>query len=304
MTNAVKEGLSKARAAIVANNRFVNALTFLLFPAALSIWTSQATPEKVGAFWFYAVIAIISAVQIAAFSFLNHAPSDDVPEMLFDYHEQQHRLADAEAIVGDLQHSLENTVAALVLGRFWAARQANLARLFSSGEVQLVSACASIIEPLIAQGQKLFAFSFEDVWSIAVYRWNPVSLRLEPVWWKRAPAHPSGDDTPRSWRDGEGHCGTSFMSQTTLFTNDLGEESTFNRVRPTPDNVRDYDAATYRSFATVPLTIGTDKLGVVAITSDRIGRFGPSNVTVVEELGDVLAQVLWIDAIASDSAKA
>ena len=89
------------------------------------------------------------------------------------------------------------------------------------------------------------------------------------------------------------------MSQTTLFTNDLGDLSTFNRVRPTPDNVRDYDSATYRSFATVPLTIGDHKLGVVAITSDRVGRFGPSNVTIVEELGDVLAQALWLNAIVS-----
>ncbi len=126
MSDEVGNGLARARSAIATNSRFVNALTYLLFPAVLSVWTGQATPEKVGTFWFYAVIVLIGAIQLLAFLFLNQAPSDDVPGMMFDYHDLRHRLADTEAHVNQLEQSLENTVAAQVIGRYWAASGSNL----------------------------------------------------------------------------------------------------------------------------------------------------------------------------------
>lgn len=89
------------------------------------------------------------------------------------------------------------------------------------------------------------------------------------------------------------------MAQKVLFTSDVAEPSTLNRVYPTPGNVREHDLQTYRSFVTVPLIVDDandvrHRLGVVALTSNFAGRFDETNVAVVEQLGEVLAQAMWL----------
>jgi hypothetical protein len=308
--DVVEDALMRAKESAHLSARFVSFLTLILLPLVLGVWVDKADPAAVGNFTFWAVIAVIFVIQTFVYLKLDRKAAEDTPQLVFAYNEVVHsneRLT-IEAI--EVSTSLENTIAAQTLGRTWSAQQTHFDLFFKAGFGTVKDACEAIIEPLLGQAGKVFAWGYDDRWTVSVYRWNAASSLLEPVWWKRASEHPSSG-TPRTWRDGEGHCGTAFMSQQTLFTDDLNDQSTFNRVRPTPGNMRDYDHEVYRSFVTVPLTIALPdgpeeglRLGVVTLTSDVMGRFGETNVGVAEQLGDVLAQALYIDHVAQGGSSA
>lgn len=297
----IRAALEQARKSVHLHNRLISFLTLLLLPLALYIWVSRADPKVIGWEPFWTVVIVIVMIQGFTFLFLDRKASEDTPQLVFAYSELERDLAEAVELADELSESLMSTVTAQMIGRVWSAKQAVLGTLFKAGKIAVKPACEAIISPLIGQADKLFGWGYDDVWSVSVYQWYPADRLLMPVWWSRSPSHPSGSASPRNWQDGEGHCGTAFMSQQTLFTTDMAEENNLNRVRPSPGNVRAYDRDTYRSFATVPLTInlpsGDCRLGVAAITSDKVGRFGDSNVTIIEQLGDVLAQVLWLDIL-------
>lgn len=305
MTTPVEEALARAKDAVHLNNRFISFLTLLLLPTVLGLWVEKAEPKEVGFFIFWAVIVTIFAIQTFAFVKLDRKASEDTPRLVFEHGEVVNLNERLIVQASELTTSLESTVAAQLLGRVWAAKQAHLGIFFTLGLGPLDEACESIVSPLLGQAGKIFGWGYDDLWTVSVYRWNETTGRLEPVWWKRAENHPS-TGTPRTWKDGEGHCGTAFMSQETLFTDDLNDRSTFNRVRPTPGNVRGYDHDVYRSFVTVPLTIshpsGDIRLGVVTLTSDVMGRFGDTNVGVAAQLGDVLAHAMYLDTVARPAA--
>jgi hypothetical protein len=302
---AIEDALTSAKDTVQLSARFVSFLTLILLPLVLGVWVDKADPTTVGAFTFWAVIAVIFAIQTFVYTKLDRKASEDTPQLVFAYNDlvNAHERLTVEA--AELSTSLENTIAAHILGRTWSAQQAHLGLFFETDYGSVKEACEAIIEPLLSQAGKVFGWEYDDRWTVSVYRWSSASNLLEPLWWKRANEHPS-NGTPRTWRDGEGHCGTAFMSQQTLFTDDLNDQSTFNRVRPTPANVRYYDHDVYRSFVTVPLTIAHPdapeedvRLGVVTLTSDVMGRFGETNVGIAEQLGDVLAQALYIDHVAN-----
>lgn len=302
--NDVEDAKQTAKGQIRSNARFVSFVTLILLPLVLGVWVDKADASSVGLFTFWVVIAIIFAIQSFVFLKLDRKAAEDVPQLVFAYGDlsNQHERLTVES--AELGRSLESTIASQTVGRTWSAQQAHLELFMQSDEGSLEAACEAILQPLLGQAGKIFGWTYDDKWTVSVYRWNAASDRLEPIYWKRAPEHPSNGN-PRAWQNGEGHCGTSFMSQQMLFTDDLNDQSTFNRVRPTPGNVRDYDGDVYRSFATVPLTIygynspdDDIRLGVVTLTSDVMGRFGETNVGTVEHLGDVLAHALHIDHIA------
>jgi len=298
----IEDALAHARKSIYLSNRFVSFLTLLLIPLVLGLWVEKADPAVIGGLTFWSVILVIFVIQTFVYVKLDRKASEDTPQLVFEYGELANLNERLQGYAAELSTSLEHTVAAEQLGRAWSAKQAHLGIFFKMKVGTVEEACASVIEPLLGQAGKIFGWGYDDLWTVAVYRWDDVKNNLLPVWWKRASEHPSAGD-PRSWQNGEGHCGTAFMSQQTLFTDDLNDPSTFNRVRPTPSNVRDYDHDVYRSFATVPLTIthpdGEVRLGVVTLTSNVLGRFGETNVSVAEHLGDILAQVLYLDRLAN-----
>jgi hypothetical protein len=291
------EILAASRAAVRLSGKTLSFLFLILFPTVLSIWVGILAEDHAAKVWFWLVIVLISGLQMFAFVKIDIKASEHVPSLF--YRQMQLEEACTTGLVENeaLADELESALSALTVGQIWSSIQANMAARISNGDTptDIIEEC---VKPLLAQADKIFGFQFDELWSVVAYEWDAEKLLLVPKWWKRAPGHPAGDRHPREWRSGEGHCGTAFMSEKMLFTNDMAEPATLNRVQPTPENIRRYDASAYRSFATVPLRIfvgeSASYLGVVAITSDKPGRFGDVNVDIVGQLADVMAQAIWI----------
>lgn len=294
----VDEGLRIAKREIILGQRFISFLTLLLFPFLLSLWVELAEPSNVGPIVFWLVVITIAGFQIFAFLKISKSASETAPNLLMKYLE----LEQERDVFAQQEWRREREVTALTqsvaLSKSWSAIQAHLEPYFKDPSASLKDVCRRIINPLMSASDEIFGFEAKDRWSIVVYRWNEDARLLEAVYWDRERDHPSSAE-PRSWKDGEGHSGTAFMAQQTLFTTDMAETNSLNRVLPSPANQRRYDTSAYRSFATAPLTI-TDhndkpkRLGVVALTSNQLGRFDEANIGMIEQLADVLGQALWM----------
>lgn len=288
-------------------HRFITFLTILLFPLVLTLWVDKADPDKVGSFLFWAVIVTIGVIQVLAFA-LDKPVEDIAPTIFLTVREQRQIIEALNARDEALSAEVQAMTSAFVLGKSWSAIQSHLPVFFGRKDADLREACERIAEPLRSSLADIFGMGFNDKWSVVVYRWDGEAGLLRPVYWDRARDHPSEQSEPRSWRDGEGHSGTAFMAEKVLFTSDVAQPSTLNRVYPRPENVRSYDLDIYRSFVTVPLIV-TDaddlrhRLGVVALTSDHVGRFDETNVAVVEELGEVLGEALWLAGVRDQAPK-
>lgn len=279
-------------------HRFITALTVLFFPLAIGLWVELAEPTNVGPLLFWGAIAVIAIIQLIAF-LMDRPPEDIAPTLFLTVRHQREKIGELQTLDAYRRTEMQFLTSALVLGKSWSAIQSHLPIFFAQRDSDIREACERIVEPMTGELKQLFGMDLSDVWSIAVYKWDAGVNLLQPVYLERARNHPSQDAEPRSWRDGEGHSGTAFMAQQILFTSDVAQPSTLNRVYPTPENLRSYDLETYRSFVTVPLVV-TDqndtrhRLGVVALTSNQVGRFDETNAMVVEQLGEVLAEALWL----------
>lgn len=300
--NALRRVLQMAR----DHSLVIRTLSLIVSPALLSIWIGLVRSADVGHALFWGFIGLIATLQFVTFFLVERNTTAALPDLATAYQDmlaQRHRLQET---IGKLEQDWQRADYCNVIGYSWAAIQTHLGIQRATEPSNVEEICESIISPLITSADKIFGWEYGDLWTVTVYRWSEAEQLLIPVWWIRSRGHPASG-VPRRWQNGEGHCGSAFMSQRILFTTELLETNTFNRVLPSQANIRDYDRATYRSFATAPLTVRdteddghsrTCALGVVTLTSNQPGRFGESNMLIVRHLSEVLGLALWRNTLA------
>lgn len=289
----------KFHASVRGLARFSNVLAIIVVPLVLSVWLTVVKPEWSGAL-FWGGIAVLAALQIALFA-LTTQYSETLPELHMDLREQE----DLERTLVEQISSLNQLVnwleAARALGAFWTTAQGLLTLLPMQSDDDLREALRLILNPMIAAANHLFGFDFDDIWSVAVYRFNSDENVLEALWYKRSESHPS-DGPPRSWRPGDGHVGSAFMQERILFTVDATSEEASPLLKPSAANERPYDGDAYRSFVSAPVVLGvgtqTKKYGVVVLTSNVAGRFDEENQAIVAQAADVLAHAFKLKDLA------
>lgn len=283
----------------------IRTLSLIVSPALLSIWIGLVRPADVGQALFWGFIGLIAALQLVTFFLVERNTTAALPDLATAYQDllaQRHRLQEA---IGKLEKERQKADYCNLIGYSWAAIQTHLGIQQRTGQFDIEDTCESIVSPLITSAGNIFGWQYNDLWTVTVYQWSEAEQILVPVWWLRSRGHPASG-IPRRWQNGEGHCGSAFMSQRILFTTELLETGKFNRVLPSQANIRDYDLAAYRSFATAPLTVRhtgtggqsrTCTLGVVTLTSNQPGRFTESNMLIIQQLSEVLTLALWLNAL-------
>ncbi|MCV2891426.1 GAF domain-containing protein [Ruegeria aquimaris] len=116
----------------------------------------------------------------------------------------------------------------------------------------------------------------DDRWTFGLYvpEGDKLVMRVTRRW-----SRESEEASHREWKPGEGHVGQAFKTKRELVCRDSTDPNVRGFLIATGQNERSYDSELYMSFASVPIMIGTrpKPLGVLVATSDRRGRFAPSN---------------------------
>lgn len=285
----------------------IRTLSLIVSPALLSVWIGLVRPADVGQVLFWGFIGLIAALQLVTFFLVERNTTAALPDLATAYQDVLAENHDLRSALGQLEKDRWKADYCNLIGHSWATIQTHLGIRQEPGPGNITNICENILAPLITSADKIFGWNYDDLWTVTVYQWSDAKQLLVPVWWSRSRGHPASG-TPRCWQNGEGHCGSAFMSQRILFTTELLEAGTFNRVLPSQTNIRDYDRMAYRSFATAPLTAcltdadgssAIHALGVVTLTSNRPGRFAESNLLIIQQLGQVLTLALWQDRLAN-----
>lgn len=282
----------------------MNFLAILRAPTLLAIWLGAIDVDKVGAGWFWLVIIVLIVFQAVLYSVSNkHAETVPVLHMAN---------AELQAVQDVLTDHIEVSealtdwlITANQLGAYWATYQALIATTCPDGDEKISDSCRIALTPMMEAADVLFDFEFADSWSVAVYRFNETTERLQPVWWNRTDDHPSSG-TPREWRPGDGHVGSAFMQNRVLFTNDIVHDETAILLKPSASNSKDYDDEIYRSFISAPIMLDLEpkpkQFGVLVLTSNQSGRFNDDNKAIVGHAFQVLAHLFdWRSRLQPDS---
>lgn len=114
----------------------------------------------------------------------------------------------------------------------------------------------------------------DEKWAFNVYLWNANSECLEMLACRRWSRH-SEEQAHRRWGRGEGHAGLAFKHGMELVCGDANDPSVNGLITARGDQYRDYDRATYVSFASLPIKLGDEEepRGVLVATSDQKHRF-------------------------------
>ncbi|WP_271439754.1 GAF domain-containing protein [Pontixanthobacter luteolus] len=281
------------RDAIRSQNRLVNFLAILGVPTGLAIWLGAIDADKVGAVWFWITIIVLFALQVTLYSVSNkHAETVPVLHLAnAELQATQDRLND---YIADNEALSDWLITANQLGAYWATYQALIATTCPDDDQKIGDSCRIALTPMMEAADVLFGFEFADSWSVAVYRFNETTKRLEPVWWNRSDDHPSSG-TPREWRSGDGHVGSAFMQNRVLFTNDIVHDETAILLKPSASNSKEYDDEVYRSFISAPIMLDLEptpqQFGVLVLTSNQSGRFNEQNKSIVGHASQVLAHL-------------
>jgi len=166
---------------------------------------------------------------------------------------------------------------------------------------QLKNAVKAICGQIVARREEYFAFERNELWNFAVYLWDEQTQELIPVWRDRHPQHPSKGDG-RHWRDGEGHVGHAFRRRDALITPDA-QVPAIRDLMAAGEKEQPYDAATYRSFVSQPISAlgDTKPFGVLVATSNLPNRFDKANALVLVHASSVIASTI---EVAYDSSSA
>jgi hypothetical protein len=115
-------------------------------------------------------------------------------------------------------------------------------------------------------------FAQDEAWAISVFEVQGEELvRISA---KRA--HRADEQkVARRWKKNEGVVGAAWARQDVVIVADGQDGATADELKVPADLQRTYDATHYRSMAAVPLSVGDTATvwGVVAVSTDRVGRF-------------------------------
>ena len=286
--------------------RFANFLAILAVPTFLAIWLELATPAEVGRVLFWSVLVCIVAVQLILF-FITTRFAGNLPELHVQLEEERDQVGALKKELQEQQTVAARLEAASELGVVWSTFQGLLPSFGLGTDSSLEQAVEVACHPIIWAGP-LFNFEYNDVWSVTVYEYDAHDDLLKPVWFKRHDKHPRRGKPPRSWKPGDGHVGSAFMREKTLYTIDATAEDASALVQPSRGNERTYDAEIYRSFVSAPIILdldatdgSTQKYGVIVLTSDVPGRFNAENQSIMEHAAQVLAHLFDANRLATQA---
>jgi hypothetical protein len=141
-------------------------------------------------------------------------------------------------------------------------------------------------------------FAIDESWAISVFQVQ--GDELVRIVAKRARRADEQKDS-RKWKQNEGLVGTAWALRNDVIVSG-GPEDLAPYLLRTPDNLRrEYDADRYRSMAAVPVRLGhpAEIWGVIAVSSDRAGRFRPiSNGDRQEQAVDTVRLIARMTALA------
>lgn len=299
------DAADRFRSAVKSLARFSNFLAILAVPTFLAIWLELATPERVGRALFWSVLASVIAIQLVLFLITTRF-AGNLPELHVQLEDERDQIQVLKAELTTQQEVSARLEAASELGIVWSTMQGLLPSFGLGTSATLSKAVEVASQPMIWAARPLFKFEYNDVWSIAVYGYDATEDILKPVWFKRHEKHPRGNKPPRSWKPGDGHVGSAFMRERTLYTIDAAADDASALVQPSRDNERDYDATIYRSFISAPILLedaggASRKYGVIVLTSDVPGRFDAHNQGIMEHAAQVLAHLFDADRLATQS---
>lgn len=137
---------------------------------------------------------------------------------------------------------------------------------------------------LVDQRKQLFEFTPAEKWGFCLYTYSEERKLLECLVWKRQWETPA-DHIPRSWRPGAGHVGVAFARNGELVYPDAAAADVAQLVSAREAENK-YDKY-YRSVASIPVRNANQQaIGVVVVTSDRVGRFSADELAELEPLRD------------------
>lgn len=184
---------------------------------------------------------------------------------------------------------LENTIKAF--------QEIKLQHLRQKGElIDFIEIAFSLVLKI---SDRLFNFQSNELWNFAVYIYNEETQRLESVWRRKHPNHPSKEEA-RTWKQGQGHVGKAFSDGTAKITGDALDPNVASLMSPPNTLLRSYDRQAYRSFASIPIVLENDLeivYGVLVATSDKVNRFNKFNCLILQHLADTLASVIVLGGI-------
>jgi hypothetical protein len=256
-----------------ANARIVQALATVVLPGVLAVCAGFLPGTAGTSFWLLgAALLLVVAAQGWLVWVIGRRPQSTGPLL--------------QALAG-LDAQARRDAAALDIARRTAARLRQLQswtiglHAASSPAAELAppldETLDALLRPLADDATAFFGFSNADVWSLAVYVFDPAAGELRCVWRRTDPRHPSAGREARRWPPGLGHVGQTFLhpsGRRGLITPDATLPELAELLLGRDDRARAYDGAAYASFASFAFGPPRSRpYGVVIGTSSRVGAF-------------------------------
>lgn len=135
---------------------------------------------------------------------------------------------------------------------------------------------ADAVDTMLRAGQAsmLAAIDFDrgEYWAVSIFQVQGEELE------RIAALRPNSLEESiagRSWRRGEGFAGVAWQHESEVIISDCALPEVAAAYRVPPDKQRLDDQSRYKSIAVIPIRVGPADAfwGVVAVSSDRVGRF-------------------------------
>jgi hypothetical protein len=278
------------------NSKILIATSTAVMPSLIGIWAKLG--DKVGNDWLYYLgILALAAVQVYLFIRTMKVPEVAIDTYFVAREIEQHQEEQRE-IAAEMETDLNRFAIADAIAYLWSALQCEQvpACVDQMSDTELSTNVGKVLDPVIAQAEDLFEIENRELWSFSLFRYVPEKDLLVPCWRAAHRNHPRYGKPGRAWKPGHGHVGLAFIRNQTIFTANANDEDVRRLTEPQGPEARNYDAATYVSFAAVPinalgLKAGNKPCGVLVATSNQQDRFHEGNVWILEHAALVLANL-------------
>jgi hypothetical protein len=219
--------------------RFAQAVQTIVIPGLIAsvAWYREQILQLGGSFFFWLLGALI-LLQLILF-LLSLKAKQSVQDLYFHSKDLKKRGDELEQDVGNI---LRRTELYSFTEKYGASCASSLLayagqKLETNDDLQRV--VGNMLEPLVANGEKIFAFGPCEKWNFVVYLYSRPQDVLIPVWRRKGESHPS-QDLGRKWRRGQGHVGFAFANNRPIITEDSRNPDVKNLVSASQGYSRDY----------------------------------------------------------------
>lgn len=210
--------------------------------------------------------------------------SNEAPDVAADLLSEIDKNRDLKGRMKRLEKALTRASARHTYLQMLTQQEVNTAGVTRADINRKTELAISFLESLQSE---LFETTVREKWGYCLYEYDSSVDTLVCVAWKRAWKTPPGH-VPRPWKPGEGHVGAAFLNKGELIFPDADKPEVKQLVDP-GSKAGAYDDF-YKSVASIPIFDGENGsgpiLGVVVATSNRKGRFDPSQKAELEPLRD------------------